>query len=38
LQFAQTPDRELIVADEAGLLIGTLAVLDLILADHGFAS
>ncbi len=38
LQFAQTPDREVIVANEAGQLIGTLAVLDLILADHGFAS
>jgi NADH:ubiquinone reductase (H+-translocating) len=33
LQFAQTPDRELIVADDNGQLIGTLALLDLILAD-----
>jgi NADH:ubiquinone reductase (H+-translocating) len=36
LQFAQTPDREVIVANDAGQLVGTLAVLDLILADHGF--
>lgn len=35
LQFAQTPDREVIVANDAGQLVGTLAVLDLILADHG---
>jgi NADH:ubiquinone reductase (H+-translocating) len=33
LQFAQTPDREVIVANDAGQLVGTLAVLDLILAD-----
>jgi NADH:ubiquinone reductase (H+-translocating) len=33
LQFAQTPDREVIVADDAGQLLGTLALLDLIL-DH----
>ena len=32
LQFAQTPDREAIVADDGGQFIGTLAVLDLILA------
>jgi NADH:ubiquinone reductase (H+-translocating) len=35
LQFAQTPDRELIVADADGQLIGVLALLDLILADAG---
>ena len=35
LQFAQTPDREVIVANDAGQLVGTLALLDLILADHG---
>ena len=33
LQFAQTPDREAIVANDGGQFIGTLAVLDLILAD-----
>jgi len=31
LQFAQTPDREMIVVNEGGQLIGTLALLDLIL-------
>jgi len=35
LQFAQTPDRELIVANESGEFMGTLALLDLILADAG---
>jgi NADH:ubiquinone reductase (H+-translocating) len=35
LQFAQTPDRELIVASESGQLIGTIALLELILADAG---
>jgi len=34
LQFTQTPDREVIVANDAGQLVGTLALLDLILADH----
>ena len=34
LQFAQTPDREVIVANETGQLLGTLALLDLILADE----
>jgi NADH:ubiquinone reductase (H+-translocating) len=34
LQFAETPDREVIVANDAGQLVGTLALLDLILADH----
>jgi NADH dehydrogenase len=33
LQFAQSPDREVIVANESGELIGTLALLDLILAE-----
>jgi NADH:ubiquinone reductase (H+-translocating) len=33
LQFAQTPDREAIVADDNGRLIGILALLDLILAN-----
>jgi NADH dehydrogenase len=35
LQFAQTPDREVIVVNDDGQLIGTLALLDLILADAG---
>jgi NADH dehydrogenase len=35
LQFAQTPDRELVVTNEKGQFIGTLALLDLILADAG---
>jgi NADH dehydrogenase len=35
LQFAQTPDRELIVVNDNGQLIGILALLDLILADAG---
>jgi hypothetical protein len=33
LQFAQTPDREAIVTNDADQLIGTLALLDLILAN-----
>ena len=33
LQFAQTPDRELIVANDNGQFIGILALLDLILAS-----
>jgi NADH:quinone reductase (non-electrogenic) len=33
LQFAQTPDREVIVTNDDDQLIGTLALLDLILAD-----
>jgi NADH dehydrogenase len=32
LQFAQTPDREAIVANDGGQLIGTLVLLDLLLA------
>jgi len=32
LQFAQTPDREAVVVNDGGQLIGTLALLDLILA------
>ncbi|HSZ78534.1 MAG TPA: FAD-dependent oxidoreductase [Chthoniobacterales bacterium] len=35
LQFTQTPDREVIVSNDVGQLVGTLALLDLILADHG---
>ena len=35
LQFTQTPDREVVVSNDAGQLVGTLALLDLILADHG---
>jgi NADH:ubiquinone reductase (H+-translocating) len=35
LVFAQTPDRELVVANEGGQLIGTIALLDLILASAG---
>jgi NADH:ubiquinone reductase (H+-translocating) len=35
LQFAQTPDRELIVTSDSGQIIGTLALLELILADAG---
>jgi CBS-domain-containing membrane protein len=34
LRFAQTPDRELAVRDNNGQLIGTLALLDLVLATH----
>ncbi len=34
LQFTQTPDREVVVSNDAGQLVGTLALLDLILADH----
>ncbi len=33
LQFAQTPDREVIVINEDGQILGVLALLDLILAD-----
>jgi NADH dehydrogenase len=33
LQFAQTPDREAIVVNDGGQLIGTIAVVDLILAS-----
>ena len=33
LQFAQTPDREAIVVNDGGQFIGTLAVLDLVLAS-----
>ncbi len=35
MEFAQTPDREVIVVDESGQLVGILALLDLILADAG---
>jgi NADH:quinone reductase (non-electrogenic) len=35
MQFAQTPDRELIVANDSGQFLGTLALLDLILTDAG---
>jgi NADH:ubiquinone reductase (H+-translocating) len=35
LQFAQTPDRELMVTDQTGQFLGVLALLDLILADAG---
>ncbi len=35
LQFAQTPDREVIVANDGGQLIGILALQDLILAEAG---
>jgi NADH dehydrogenase len=35
LQFAQTPDRELIVVDADGQLIGILALIDLILSEAG---
>jgi NADH dehydrogenase len=34
LQFAQSPDREAVVANETGQFIGTIAVVDLILADR----
>jgi CBS-domain-containing membrane protein len=33
LQFAQSPDREAVVVNDGGQLIGTIAVLDLILAS-----
>jgi NADH:ubiquinone reductase (H+-translocating) len=33
LKFAQTPDREVVVANDGGQLIGTLVLLDLILAS-----
>lgn len=33
LQFAQSPDREAVVANDGGQFIGTIAVLDLILAS-----
>ena len=32
LQFAKTPDREMIVVNDSGQLIGTIALLDLILS------
>jgi NADH dehydrogenase len=35
LQFAQTPDREVIVTNEGGQFIGVLALVDLILAEAG---
>jgi NADH dehydrogenase len=35
LKFAQTPDREAVVENDDGQFIGTLAVLDLILASAG---
>ena len=35
LQFAQTPDREVIVTNEGGQFIGILALVDLILARQG---
>jgi NADH:ubiquinone reductase (H+-translocating) len=35
LQFAQTPDREVVVVDGSGRLMGILALLDLILATAG---
>jgi len=35
LQFAESPDREAVVENDDGQLIGTLAVLDLILAGAG---
>jgi NADH:quinone reductase (non-electrogenic) len=37
LSFAQTTDRELAVEDTSGQLIGTLALLDLVLADEAAA-
>jgi NADH dehydrogenase len=37
LRFAQTTDRELTVEDASGQLIGTLALLDLVLADEAAA-
>jgi NADH dehydrogenase len=33
LQFAQSPDREAVVANEGGQFVGTIAVLDLVLAS-----
>jgi NADH dehydrogenase len=33
LQFAQTPDRVAVIANDGGQFIGTLSVVDLILAD-----
>ena len=35
LRFAQTADREFAVEDGEGRLIGTLALLDLVLAEEG---
>src|ERR1700737_1455405 len=35
LEFAQNPDREAIVVNDGGQLVGVLALLDLILADAG---
>jgi NADH:ubiquinone reductase (H+-translocating) len=35
LQFAESPDREAVVENDDGQLIGTLALLDLILAGAG---
>jgi NADH:ubiquinone reductase (H+-translocating) len=35
LQFAQSPDRELIVTSASGQLIGTLSLLELVLATTG---
>ncbi|MBV8416871.1 MAG: FAD-dependent oxidoreductase, partial [Verrucomicrobia bacterium] len=35
LKFAQTPDREAVVENDDGQFIGTLAILDLILASAG---
>ena len=35
LRFAQTADREFAVENEEGRLIGTLALLDLVLAEEG---
>jgi len=35
LQFAQTSDREFIVVDDDGQLIGTLPLIDLVLATEG---
>ncbi|MBV9299849.1 MAG: FAD-dependent oxidoreductase [Verrucomicrobia bacterium] len=35
LQFAQSPDREAIVLNNAGQLVGILVLLDLILAEAG---
>ena len=35
LRFAQTADREFAVGNGEGQLIGTLALLDLVLAEEG---
>jgi len=37
LRFAQTTDREFAVENSGGQLIGTLALLDLVLADGAVA-